>query len=299
MSKVSHRMYPVICRMRQQVHRAPAVRPRMLPVSALFRKCAAIATVALVLPACAMEGDLGRPKTYSVLGIPLDAAYWVDDSTHAFSQIVNPTTYAPTPAEAEMHETAYRLRVQPHNFIPLKVAYSPQTAYAGKLRYEQHTYGPSRMGNIDHELQADHQALSLFGAASRRVLAADRERMHALLVNQEFLTRGNKRNARNRMRRNCAFIEGTFTDLERRTGAYQYAVDRARIETPGPSPFAVEGSLNHLRDRAASLQYEVAQVCQEFDLGRHKPAHQPSPPMPSYKPAYSPSADARPPNPVK
>lgn len=277
----------------------------MLPASGLFRKCSAIAIVSVLLPACAMEGDFGRPKTFSVLGIPLDAAYWGSDSPHALSQIISPTTYSPTPAEEEMYKTAYRLRVQPHNLLPLKVAYSPQTSYAGNLNYKQHTYGPARMGNIDHELSADHQALNLFATAARQVLAADRERMYALLGNDDFLTRGDKRNGRNRVRRNCAFIAGTLTDLERRISAYQYAIDRAHIETPGRSPFAVEGSLNHLRDRGASLQYEMAEICRGFDLKagfRHKPPRwnkRHAPRMRGYQPAYPPPANKQPTSPDK
>ena len=246
-----------------------------------------------------MEGDFGRPKTYSLLGVPLDAAYWVADSPHALSQMVSPTTYSPTPAEEEMYKTAYRLRVQPHNLLPLKAAYSPQTSYAGNLKYKKHTYGPARMGNIEQELSADHQALNLFAAAARQVLAADRERMYVLLGNDDFLTRGDKRNGRNRVRRNCAFIAGTLIDLDRRISAYQYAIDRAHIETPGRSPFAVENSLNHLRDRGASLQYEMAEICRGFDLKagfRHRPprwgkkhraalrAHQRTYPIPAYPP---------------
>jgi hypothetical protein len=79
--------------------------------------------------------------------------------------------------------------------------------------------------------------------------------LSALLENSSFLSRGAKRHARNRMRSNFAYIEGTFTDLQRRIAAYDHALDRTRIETPGVSLAAAEGSLNHLRDRAAALHY--------------------------------------------
>ena len=150
--------------------------------------------------------------------------------------------------------------------LALKVAYSPQTAYAGQLNYEKHTYGPSRVANIQTEIDTDHGALTKFAAAARHVLYADQQRLNAILGSDEFLSRGDKRNGRNRMRRNCAFIEGTMTDMQRRVSAYQYAIDRARIETPDASPAAAEGALNHLRDRGAALQYEMVEVCRTFDL---------------------------------
>lgn len=229
----------------------------------------AISALALILPACAMEGDFGRPRNYSVLGFPLDATYWMSDSTHGLSQMAAPTTFSLTADEIELRETAYRLRVQPHNLIPLKLSYSPQTSYAGDLNRQQYKHGPARMAAIDGELRADHQSLTLFAAAARRVLAADQERMYALTQSREFLSRGDKRNARNRMRRNFAFIEGTFTDMARRISAYQYALDRTRIETPVASTGAVEGSLNHLRDRSASLQYELSQLYQVTESHIH------------------------------
>jgi Na+/phosphate symporter len=64
------------------------------------------------------------------------------------------------------------------------------------------------------------------------------------------------------MRSNFSYIEGTFIDLQRRIAAYDHALDRTRIETPGVSLAAAEGSLNHLRDRAAALHYELSQSYQ-------------------------------------
>lgn len=240
----------------------PSIRRPMIASSGFhaIARAIAISALALVLPACAMEGDFGSPRNFSILGVPLDAAYWMSDSTHGLSQMVAPTTFSLTADEIELRKTAYHLRVQPHNLIPLKLSYSPQTSYAGSLSRQQYKYGPARMAAIDGELRADHQSLALFAAAARRVLAADQERMYALNQSREFLSRGDKINARNRMRRNFAYIEGTFADMDRRVAAYQYAIDRTRIETPVATPGAVEGSLNHLRDRSASLQYELSQL---------------------------------------
>jgi hypothetical protein len=205
-----------------------------------------------------MEGDFGRPKTYTLLGYPLDATYWASDAAH----ISGPRRYSLTPDEIGMRDAAYRLRIQTHNLTPVKLAYAPESAYAGQLTYEQRTYGPARVTLFDQELRNDHDALTRFGAAARRVLVADRDRMNALLENDAFLSKGGKRHARNRMRSNFAFIEGTFIDLQRRIAAYQVAFDRTRVETPGVSLAAAEGALNHLRDRASALHYELSQAYQ-------------------------------------
>ncbi len=205
-----------------------------------------------------MEGDFGRPRTFSVLGHPLDAAYWASDATHLGA----PSHFELTADETEMRASGYRLRVQAHTLTPVKFAYRAEAAYAANLTRQRYKFGPGRTARIADDLQADHAALSRFAVAARRVLAADRARAAALAEKNGFFSSGNKRNTRNRMRENFAFIEGTFIDLEQRLDAYQFAIDRTRLEAPGASPFAVEGSLNHLRDRAASLHYELSQAYQ-------------------------------------
>lgn len=280
-------------------------------ILARFGDKALVALLMLVLPSCAMEGDFGRPKTYTLLGHPLDAAYWASDSgpilgtisdirarrTGEPGRLIGPTSYSQTPEEREMRETAYRLRVEIQDLTPMRFAPGREGSFANTLTYEKYNYGPSRTGLIDQELRADHETLSMFAGAARRVTMADRERMFALQAEQRYLTKGDARNARNRMRKNCAFIVGTFNDLDNRIRAYDYAISRTRIETPGHSVFGVEGALNHLRDRAASLQYELTQVCEVADsdmiAGVAVPMAPPPVPAQSYKPAYH-GPDARP-----
>jgi hypothetical protein len=218
-------------------------------------KCALVMVAVLLLPGCAREGDFGRPETYTFLGHPLDAAYW----TSGLKKGSKSTKFGQTPAETEMRETAYRLRVQIGSLKPMKLSLSPETAYAERLTYEQHTYGPSRAALMEQELEADHQALSRFADAARRVLAADRQRMFALLSSQDYLSKADNRSARNRMRKNYAFIEGTFVDLDKRIAAYDHAIDRTRIETPGVlsagmCPMASSRCSRAFRTKAAVLR---------------------------------------------
>lgn len=221
---------------------------------------------AIALPSCAMQGDFGRAKTYTLLGYPLDAAYWASSATH----VTRPSKYALTPEEKALREASYRFRIQIHNLTPVKVAYRPENAYAGHLTAEKHSYGPSRVSLIDHELRSDHQALNVFADAARRVLYADQQRMHAILETQSYLTLGDRRQARRRMRENYAVIEGTFIDLEQRIAAYDQAIDKTRLETPNVSVAELEGGLNHLRDRIASLHYELQQSYQAGDNYAHR-----------------------------
>lgn len=269
-----------------------------------FADKALVALMTLLLPACAMEGDFGRPKTYTLLGHPLDAAYWASDSGPILGTIsdirakrrgepgrfIGPTDFTQTPEEREMRESAYRLRVEIQDFTPMQFASGREGSFANTLTYEQYNYGPSRIGYIEQQLNADHESLSIFAQAARRVTIADRDRMFALQTEQRYLTPKDARNARNRMRKNCAFIVGTFNDLDNRIRAYDYAITRTKVETPGYSVFGVEGTLNHLRDRAASLQYELTQVCQVADMEMIY-GGQPVPVAPmqgySYKPAYN------------
>lgn len=251
----------------------PALRGKSL------RKCAAVAGIILLLPSCAMEGDLGRPKTYTLLGHPLDVAYWASSVKH----ISGPARFALTPDEIDLRDASYRLRTLVHNLRPVKVALAAESSYAAHLTYEKHRYGPSRAVLLDDELRADHETLSNFANAARRVLAADRERMFALEDNRAYLTLRDQRRARNRMRTNFATVEGTFIDLEKRIASYDHAIDRTRIETPGAPLAAVEGSLNHLRDRAASLHYELSQLYQVAE------GHGPQYPEPYPPPGKAPS----------
>lgn len=208
-----------------------------------------------VLGACSMEGDLGRPKPRLLSGGYAEK-HWSTD----YPPVQRRSAFSLTPDEAEMRETAFRLRTLAFKHKPIGIAHAPETSYANYLTTYGHIFGPSRMAKIDHDLHADHQSLTLFGQAARRVLDADRHRLGAMFEVDPYVSYLDRQNARSRMEENHAFIEGTFQDLESKVVAYKYAIDRARIETPGVTPAAVDASLNHLRDRMASLHYELAQA---------------------------------------
>ena len=81
--------------------------------------------------------------------------------------------------------------------------------------------------------------------------------MQAVYENDPNLLVEDKRSSRERMRENFSFIESTFEDLGRRLKAYYYAIDEIRSTAPDAFTVELEGSLNHLRDRTASLEYEL------------------------------------------
>ncbi|MEC9368567.1 MAG: hypothetical protein VX871_07725 [Pseudomonadota bacterium] len=250
-------------------------------MSNLYKTLLVVLSVSFMTAACSMEGDLGRPKPRFLFG-SIAETYWTSDIPPVYRH----SDFSLTPDETEMRETAFRLRTLAFRPRPIGISETTETSYADYLTSQGHTFGPSRMAKIDHDLHADHQSLTLFGQAARRVLEADRERLRTVHEIRPYLSFGDKQNARNRLQENHAFIQGTFLDLDRKIAAYQYAIDRARIETPGVTPVAVGGSLNHLRDRVASLHYELAQGY-ELALNIHVYATGPAVPPPPENAPYS------------
>ncbi|MGD9868539.1 MAG: hypothetical protein AB7U38_11130 [Hyphomicrobiales bacterium] len=227
------------------------------PVSAWARiaRLVPLLPFAFLLGACSMEGDLGRPKPRLLFG-SIGEQWWTSDVPPVYRH----SDFGLTPDEKEMRETAFRLRTLAFKPRPIGISETTETSYADYLTAQGHTFGPSRMAKIDHDLHSDHLSLTLFGQAARRVLEQDRHRLGSMHQVRPYVSFLDKQNARARMQENHAFVEGTFQDMERKVMSYQYAIDRTRIETPGVTPVSVEGSLSHLRDRLASLHYELAQA---------------------------------------
>lgn len=221
----------------------------------------------LLLGACGFDpaGDFGRPRDLSVQSTVTEAFRLAAQVTR---NPVYGSEFPMTPDEVKMRETAYRLRVQIQNLRPIRWVRYSEVSYADYLENGGYTYGASRLSLIHEELKADEQTLNRFGEFGRRVLTADQRRMDALIEDGPYYSRSDRRNARSRIMQNCAFIEGTFEAIAQRIEAYQYAIDRARIETPEISEAVVEGSLNRFRDNTVMLQTELVAVCETMRLPR-------------------------------
>ncbi len=172
-----------------------------------------------------------------------------------------PSPLTLTVEEVEMRDTAYRLRVNAYNLTAISADPNPVAAYADHLTREGYVFGLSRMASINQQIVTDQESLERFGAAARKVLFADSQREAALhqrgLKAPPFI----RRDAKNRIDENCAFIEGTFADVGLRIAAYREAIDRTVLETPPAGTDVVGDTLDRFVDRAAMLRSELLQPC--------------------------------------
>lgn len=207
-----------------------------------------------IFSAAGHAGDFGRPQRLLLFSGP--AVNWPSDPPLHGGSSSLPLTHA----EVEMRDAAYSLRVQVQNLgvmggYPFLVA-----SYADHLLREGYLYGPARLARIDHEMQADHDAVGRFGLAARIVLIADGERRRTFRERPTAYSPADRERAHARIDENRAFVEGTFVDLQVRFAAYGQAIDRTRIETPAVATGDVETSLVHLQQRTYSLRYELANL---------------------------------------
>lgn len=211
----------------------------------------ALLLLPLALNACAMEGDFGRPR-------PTIFDRVADELLPSATTLLGSRGGSGvTDDEMAMREAGHRLS------SPLNP--SPQGTFGpyGSSGYGGYNTRPAArqpghpLAAIEDELKGDHRALTRFGTASRRVLVTDSRRMQAVFEHDPILLVEDKRSSRERMKENFSFIESTFADFGRRLQAFYYAIDEKRANAPDTFTIELEGSLNHLRDRTASLEYEL------------------------------------------
>lgn len=200
-----------------------------------------------LLSACALEGDFGRPKAsiFDRIADELLPSETTLLGSRGGSGVTND--------EMAMREAGHRLSspLAP----PQTPAAGPSGGYGGA---RSHYYKrPNPLAGIEENLQIDHQVLTHFGQAARRVLITDSRRMQAIYDHDPNILVEDKRSARTRMKENYTFIEQTFGDLERRIRTYKYALDEIKISKPNLTTVEMDGSLNHLHDRTAALKYEL------------------------------------------
>lgn len=205
------------------------------------------ATLSFLLSACALEGDFGRPRA-SIFDRMADELLPSETTllgSRGGSGVTND--------EMAMREAGYRLS------SPLTPLQSPSAGPGGGFGGSRSNYynAPSPLAVIDEELQIDHQVLTHFGQAARRVLITDSRRMQAVYDKDPMILVEDKRSARERMKENYVFIEQTFQDLGRRVQTYRYALDELRNTKPELVTVELDGSLNHLHERMTSLNYEL------------------------------------------
>jgi len=206
----------------------------------------------LVLSACAVKGDFGRPR-------PTIFDRVTDRLLSSETTLLGSRGRSGvTDDEIAMREAGHRLSSP---LIPVRDGAVAPIASSGYGGYGAGS-GPNHHGHplaaIEVELKMDHQALTLFGNASRRVLVTNGRHMRAVYENDPYLLVEDKRSAREHMRENLDFIESTFKDFGRRLRSFHYSINEVRTNSPDEFTIQLEKSLNHLRDRATSLKYELS-----------------------------------------
>ncbi|MHA1165028.1 MAG: hypothetical protein ACTSP0_05520 [Alphaproteobacteria bacterium] len=245
--------------------------------------------LSFLLSACALEGDFGRPRAsiFDRIADELLPSETTLLGSRGGSGVTND--------EMAMREAGHRLSspLTP----PQSPAAGPSGGYGGARSYYYKV--PNPLAKIEENLQIDHQVLTHFGQAARRVLITDSRRMQAVYDHDPNILIEDKRSARERMKENYVFIEQTFEDLGRRFLAYNYELDELKNSKPDLVTVEMDGSLNHLRDRAASLKYELTRyfgtavarkgdyrpprfASREMSKTNYVPRPQPYPAPPSY-----------------
>ena len=215
------------------------------------------ALLSLLLSACATIGDLGRTRPTVFTKTTDEILLNADIVTRG---LVRPEL---SRDEIVMRETGHRM-AKPLDLDPsaLNSDYGvPYDGYGGR-------YGASDpalpLAAMHRELDTDHHLLTQFGVVARRVLITDSQRMESVLKYDPVLRVKEREAARARMQENFNFIESVFEGFGKRLEDYHYAIEDVRALDPNLVVVEVHGSLDHLRDRAASLKYELTHTYGAF-----------------------------------
>ncbi len=205
--------------------------------------------LALQLSACAMEGDFGRPQP--TFFKKFTDHYLASDTTLLGSRGGSGVT----PDEVAMRDAGMRLA------SPVNLAGPTSASYGWKdSGYGTGRLGPNpemRLRTIDEQLDIDQRALTDFGVASRSVLITDSRRMQAVYDHNPYLLEQDRQSARARMRENYDYVMSVLQDFAKRLQTYGHALRGIEDEARNLVVADVRNSLYHLRDRAASLEYEL------------------------------------------
>ncbi len=215
--------------------------------------------LAFLLNACAMEGDFGRPQP----------TFFKKFTDH---YLASDTTLLGTRGGSGVTDDEVAMR-NAGNLLssPLSLP-DPTMASRG---WKDSGYGTDlppanpdlRLRAIDEQLATDHEALTDFGDAARRVLITDSRRMQAVYDHNPYLLEQDRQTARARMRENYDYVIAVLKDFARRLQSYHQALQDLQVTSPNVPIVEAQNSLFHLRDRAGSLEYELKNL-HEVTLAR-------------------------------
>lgn len=220
------------------------------PLYRFFKALIAPLLLMQLLAACAVEGDFGRiePTVFSRM----------TDQVLLNADIMTRGLERP---ELNRDEIALResgdiltmpLELVPQvSDIPMR---RPDEVHPGPYERDPHAIPP---GLIARSLDRDHQVLTRFGEAARRVIRSYGQQMESVLRYDPVLQARKRDEARARMQMNLDYIDTVFAGFGHRLQAYHYAIASVRTYEDGRYASEMEASLSHLRDRTAQLDYEL------------------------------------------
>lgn len=203
-----------------------------------------------LLSACAVEGDFGRiePTVFSK----------VTDQVLLNADIMTRGLERP---ELNRDEIALR---ESGDILTTPLELVPQVQDIPMRRPDEVMPGPYERdpqvippGLIARSLDRDHQVLTRFGEAARRVIRSYGQQMESILRYDPVLQARKRDEARARMQMNLDYIDTVFASFGHRLQAYHYAIASVRAYEHGRYASEMEASLAHLRDRTAQLDYEL------------------------------------------
>ncbi len=232
----------------------PLARPHRRPASAWL----ALAATALVLAACAPQGDLGRPAPNVVND---EIMPWI--GTHAARYREEPVSgYDFTDAEREMRQMGYGLMMPTHPHdrwnqfwaelrrtrIGDPVRFDPDPrGYCHTLAREPFRSTRTRFVRMMDDMRADRQRIRPFCDKAREVMEADRVRAGAL-GHIPTLTAVQIRSAHDRIAENRTIVAWVRHGLRQHADAYRCALNTQIVATPEAEAVLAERELRGLEE---------------------------------------------------
>ncbi len=211
---------------------------------------------ALLLAACAPQGDLGRPAP-NVLNDEIMP--WMGN--HAARLREEPVSgYSFTDAEREMRQMGYGLMMPTHPFdrwnqfwaelrrtrIGDPVATDPDPrGYCRTLAREDYRSSRSRFIRMTDDMRADRQRIRPFCEKALEVMNADRVREGAIR-HIPTLTPVEIRSAHDRIAENRTIVAWVRHGLRQHADAYRCALNTQLVATPEPDAVMAERELSGL-----------------------------------------------------
>lgn len=234
-----------------------------IPVSVgktTYMACGLIAIVSLSLAGCSTAGDFGRPKqstALSELARNYDKVVGVMSPDHS--------SFVLSREEMDIRTASYHFHqplpgpLFPKRFANLvhKSRLSSLADYGDSQTSRGYADGNARAGEIDELMASDHVWLKRFASAARLTRASDRERLIVLEEDPGAFSDDDRINAHARIKENADVMLGVLADIDARLKAYEYAVQRTRLEWPRTPLARTETSLSLLRERVARLRVEL------------------------------------------